>query len=53
MKILDTHLGSGSSRISADKARLDFTAFEINPVYYNDQQKRYIKYKGQLRIDFD
>lgn len=51
MKILDTHLGSGSSRISADKAKLDFTAFETNEMYFNDQEKRYIKFKGQLRLE--
>lgn len=51
MKILDTHLGSGSSRISADKFNLDFTAFEINEIYFNDQEIRYNRYKSQLRIE--
>lgn len=51
MKILDTHLGSGSSRISADKSKLDFTAFETNEFYFNDQENRYIKFKGQLRLE--
>jgi site-specific DNA-methyltransferase (adenine-specific) len=50
-KILDTHLGSGSSRISADKSKLHFTAFETNEIYFNDQEKRYIKFKGQLRLE--
>lgn len=50
MKILDTHLGSGSSRISADKSKLDFTAYEINEMYFNDQEKRFSNYKSQLRL---
>lgn len=50
MKILDTHLGSGSSRISADNAKLDFTAYENNAEYFQDQEKRYKKFKTQLTI---
>jgi len=41
MKILDTHLGSGSSRIAAHKAELDFYSCEINKTYFLDQEKRY------------
>ena len=37
-KILDTHLGSGSSRIAADKAGLDFTGYENDIDHYNDQK---------------
>ena len=50
MKIIDTHLGSGSSRISADKYKLDFTGFETNEIYFNDQEKRYSDYKKQLKL---
>lgn len=50
MKVLDTHLGSGSSRISADKYKLNFTAYEINKIYFNDQEIRYMNYKSQLSI---
>ena len=50
-RILDTHLGSGSSRIAADKAGLDFTAFEIEKEYYENQEKRFKQYKSQLRIE--
>jgi len=50
MKILDTHLGSGSSRISADKAKLNFTAFEKNEIYYNDQEKRFKQHKSQYTL---
>ncbi len=52
MNILDTHLGSGGSRISADKAMLNFTAFEINEVYFNNQEDRFTKYKGQFKLQF-
>ena len=48
MKILDTHLGSGSSRIAADKAGLDFTGFEIDKEYFDKSVKRYNEYKSQL-----
>lgn len=50
-KILDTHLGSGSSRISAYKAGLDFTGFEIDPDYFNAAEKRFNEFKAQLRLD--
>lgn len=33
-KILDTHLGSGSSRIAAYEAGLGFIGFEIDPFYF-------------------
>ena len=40
-KILDTHLGSGSSRIACYKHGYDFTGYEINESYYNSQEKRF------------
>jgi len=40
-KILDTHLGSGSSRIAAFNAGYDFWGYEIDEEYYNDQEKRF------------
>jgi site-specific DNA-methyltransferase (adenine-specific) len=49
-KILDTHLGSGSSRISANKAGFDFTGFEIDTEYYEKQEKRFNDFKSQLRL---
>lgn len=42
-KILDTHLGSGSSRIAAYGLGLDFTGCEIDPHYYELQQQRFLK----------
>ena len=48
--ILDTHLGSGSSRIAADKAGLNFVGFEIDKEYYEKQEKRFNDFKSQLRL---
>lgn len=50
-KIIDTHLGSGSSRISAHKAGLDFTGIEIDKEYFDLSEKRFKNYKSQLRIE--
>ena len=48
--ILDTHLGSGSNRIAANKAGLDFTACEIDKEYYDAQEKRYQNFIAQQRL---
>ena len=40
-KILDTHLGSGSSRIVAYKMGFDFYGTEINKEYFDAQEKRF------------
>jgi site-specific DNA-methyltransferase (adenine-specific) len=50
--ILDTHLGSGSSRIAADRAGLSFVGFEIDKEYFEAQEKRWKNYKSQLKLDF-
>lgn len=50
-RILDTHLGSGSSRIAADELGFDFTGFEIDKEYYDLSEKRFNTYKSQLRIE--
>jgi site-specific DNA-methyltransferase (adenine-specific) len=39
--ILDTHMGSQSSRISAYKAGLDFTGCELDPEYFRDGNERF------------
>ena len=49
-KILDTHVGSGSSRIAAHRAGLDFTGYELDPDYYAAQEKRYNQFKSQLTL---
>jgi site-specific DNA-methyltransferase (adenine-specific) len=48
--ILDTHLGSGSSRISAYKGGFNFVGFEIDQEYYEKQEKRFNDFKSQLRL---
>lgn len=40
-KILDTHLGSGSSRIAAYKMGFDFYGYEIDKDYFEAQEKRF------------
>lgn len=40
-KILDTHLGSGSSRIAAHKLGFDFIGFELDKHYFDEQNKRF------------
>ena len=49
-KILDTHLGSGSSRIAAHKAGLDFVGFELDKEYFDASVKRFEQYKLQLKL---
>ena len=39
--ILDTHVGSGSSRIAAHKNKLNFVGFEIDKGYFEAQEKRF------------
>ena len=46
-KILDTHLGSGSSRIAADKANLPFVGCELDPDYFYASAKRFKEYAAQ------
>jgi site-specific DNA-methyltransferase (adenine-specific) len=48
--ILDTHLGSGSSRIAAYKGGFNFVGFEIDQEYYEKQEKRFNQFKSQLTL---
>jgi site-specific DNA-methyltransferase (adenine-specific) len=48
--ILDTHLGSGSSRIAAHKAGLNFVGYEIDKDYFNEGNKRFDIHTSQLRL---
>lgn len=48
--ILDTHLGSGSSRIAANKAGLDFIGCELDKEYFDAAEKRYQNFVSQIRI---
>jgi site-specific DNA-methyltransferase (adenine-specific) len=40
-KILDTHLGSGSSRIAAYKLGFEFVGCELDKDYFEAQEKRF------------
>ena len=50
MKVLDTHLGSQSSRISANKYQLNFVGFETDEEYFNKGNKRYDDFVSQTRL---
>ena len=50
MKVLDTHLGSGSSRIAAHKNKLHFVGCEIDEEYFNKSNKRYDDFISQTRM---
>lgn len=52
-KILDTHLGSGSSRIAAYDAGLDFAGYEIDKEYFDKQEERYQRYISQISLFVD
>jgi site-specific DNA-methyltransferase (adenine-specific) len=49
-KILDTHLGSQSSRIAALKANLPFIGFELDEDYFRQGNERFIDYAKQLSL---
>jgi site-specific DNA-methyltransferase (adenine-specific) len=50
-KILDTHLGSGSSRIAAYEMGFDFVGCEIDKDYFEAQEKRWESHISQMRIE--
>lgn len=49
-KIVDTHLGSGSSRIAAYDMGFDFTGYEIDKDYFEAQEKRFQQFKSQQKL---
>lgn len=49
-KILDTHLGSGSSRIAAYQLGFDFTGFEIDKEYFEASEKRFKEQTAQIQL---
>lgn len=48
--ILDTHLGSGSSRIAAYDVGLDFVGFEIDKEYFDLQEERFAAHTAQCSL---
>lgn len=51
-RILDTHLGSGSSRIAAYQLGFDFVSFEIDTKMCELSEKRFIEVTSQQRLSF-
>lgn len=49
-KILDTHLGSGSSRRAAWDFNLEFVGCEIDPGYFEQQEKAFEEYTSQTNL---
>lgn len=49
-KILDTHVGSGSSRIACYNYGFDFTGFELDKDYYESAEKRFKAATAQLKL---
>lgn len=49
-KILDTHLGSGSSRIAAYNTGFDFWGTELDPDYFAAMEKRFKEQTAQLQL---
>ncbi len=51
-KILDTHLGSGSSLIAAYEYGFQFTGCELDADYFAAMMKRFNNYKSQGKLEF-
>ena len=49
-KIIDTHLGSGSSRIAAYDMGFDFWGYELDAEYFEAQEKRFNNFKMQGKL---
>ena len=49
-RILDTHLGSGSSRIAAYNLGFEFVGCEIEPTYFQLQEQRFSEHTAQERL---
>ena len=49
-RILDTHLGSGSSRIAAYNLGFDFEGYEIDKEYFDKQEERFAAHTAQMSL---
>lgn len=49
-KILDTHLGSGSSRIAAYNLGFDFVGYELDPYYFKMEEERFNAHTAQQSL---
>ncbi len=45
MRVIDTHMGSQSSRISADRFGYDYVGCDIDPGHFSDGEARWKEYK--------
>lgn len=52
-KIIDTHVGSGSSLIACYDLNFDCWGYEIDPVYYAGAKSRLADEMAQIRMPFD
>jgi len=52
-KILDTHLGSGSSRIDAWDMGYDFYGCELDQEYFDASVERFERFRAQLKLDLE
>ena len=52
-RILDTHLGSGSSRIAAYNLGFDFVGCEIDKDYFDAQETRFAAHTAQMNLFVD
>lgn len=50
-KIIDTHVGSGSSLIACYNMGYDITGYEIDKIYYQKATKRLQAVMAQIRMD--
>ena len=48
--ILDTHLGSGSSRIACWDMKFDFTGIELDKEYFDASVKRFNEHKKHIKL---
>lgn len=49
-RILDTHLGSGSSAIASHNCGYEFVGCEIDKEYYDKATKRFEQHKSQVKL---
>lgn len=49
-RVLDTHLGSGSSRIAAYDLGFDFTGYELDKDYFDAQEERFANHIAQPKL---
>lgn len=49
-RVLDTHLGSGSSRIACYDLGFDFTGYELDADYFQAQEERFARHTAQQTL---